>query len=56
MSSDVVPIEEFIPQKSWRDARKVRMEKLGEAMSSLVKLLKRVAESEFEISLGSVEI
>lgn len=35
--SGVVPLEEFIPDSSWRDARKARIKMLGEAMSNFLK-------------------
>lgn len=48
-ASDVMPLEKFLPQTSWRFARKDRISMLGKAMSSLLKPLKRAAESGFEI-------
>lgn len=48
-------LEEFLPQTSWRGVRKIRTSMPGEAVSSLLKLLKLAAESVFEVRMGSRE-
>lgn len=55
-SSDVTSLEKLIPQPSWRGAQKQCITLLGEAMPSLLKQLKRAAESVFKASLRSEEI
>lgn len=50
-SSNVVPLEDFIPQTSWRVVQKACIKMLGEVVSSLLKPLKRAAESGFKVSL-----
>lgn len=47
--SHVGSLEKYIPRKSWRSVRKEGTSMLGEAMSYLLKPLKRAAESGFEI-------
>lgn len=54
-ASAVVPLAGCIPQTCWRRAQKVRIETLGEAMSYLLKPLKRAAESGIGNSLRSRE-
>lgn len=44
-SSDAAPLEEFIPSSFWRGAGKVSIQILCKGMSSLLRLLKRVAEN-----------
>lgn len=54
-SSDVLPLDETIPQASWRGARTVHIKKKYGAMLLLLEPLKRVTESVFKVSLGSKE-
>lgn len=54
-SSGVVPLEKAIPRKSCRGAQNECTTMLNEAISSLLKPLKRVAQSGFEVSLRSGE-
>lgn len=54
-SSDKVFSENFISRKPWRGAQKVHIEMLSEAVYSLSKRLKVVAESAFEVPSESGE-
>lgn len=51
----MVPVDEFISQKSWRGAQKGRNAMLSETKPSLLKSLKRAAESGIEISMETGE-
>lgn len=55
ISSDVLPLDKFLLQKSWTGAQKERTMMLGKALPSVLKPLKRVAETWFEVSLGNEE-
>lgn len=46
---DEAPLEEAMPQKSWRGEQKERSLVLGRKMSSVLKSLKNVAGSGFEV-------
>lgn len=54
-SSDVVALENFVPQTFWRGVRKEYITLLGETISSPFKPLKQVAESGFEVPVESGE-
>lgn len=52
-SSDVVPLEDFIPQMSWRGAQRKLITTLGNATLSLLKPRKSVDENGFKFVWGS---
>lgn len=51
----MVALEQFIPQKSWKDAPKKRMANSGEVASSLLTPPRQASESGFEILVKSRE-
>lgn len=48
LKEDLLPLKDLIPQNSWSDARRVRIKLPDGAVPSLLKPLRRAAESRFK--------